>query len=105
LKSILLVNLPKLKTHSLTYMSVAEKNLFGMIYGLSKAGWHVRANNPLQFGEALNDLVRRDSGGLPREEECSISATAFIGLEGEGPGTGGITKKAAERDPGFKQMR
>ena len=46
----LLVNLPKLKTHSLTYMSVAEKNLFGMIYGLSKAGWHVGPTTPYNSG-------------------------------------------------------
>lgn len=89
----LLVNLPKLKTHSLTYMSVAEKNLFGMIYGLSKAGWHVRANNPLQFGEALNDLygaILKAYEGRRMLHLCD----GILGLEGEGPGTGGRPKAA-----------
>lgn len=89
----LLVNLPKLKTHSLTYMTVAEKNLFGMIYGLSKAGWHVKANNPLQFGEALNDLYGAILEAYQDKKMLHI-CDGIIGLEGEGPGTGGITKKA-----------
>ncbi|HHX80608.1 MAG TPA: DUF362 domain-containing protein [Acholeplasmataceae bacterium] len=89
----LLVNLPKLKTHSLTYMSIAEKNLFGMIYGLSKAGWHVKANNPLQFGEALNDLYGAILEAYQDKKMLHI-CDGIIGLEGEGPGTAGITKKA-----------
>ena len=28
-----LINLPKVKTHTLTYMTCAEKNFFGLIYG------------------------------------------------------------------------
>ena len=40
-----LINIPKLKTHTLTYMTCAEKNFFGLIFGLQKAGWHVKASN------------------------------------------------------------
>ena len=42
----LLINLPKIKTHSLTYMTCAEKNFFGLIYGLNKSAWHTKASNP-----------------------------------------------------------
>ena len=51
-----MINLPKLKTHSFAYITCAEKNLFGLIYGLSKASWHVKAANPIKFCEAINDL-------------------------------------------------
>ena len=51
-----LINIPKLKTHTLAYMTCAEKNFFGLIYGLNKSAWHVKASNPLEFGNAINDL-------------------------------------------------
>ena len=90
--SDVIINLPKIKTHSLAYMTVAEKNFFGLIYGLEKAGWHSQTSNPLQFGEAMNDLY---SALLQNHKGPIINiADGIIGLEGEGPGTSGITKKA-----------
>lgn len=85
------INLPKLKTHALTYMTVAQKNLFGLIYGLNKASWHVKANNPLQFGEAFNDLY---GAILEKFKDKNIIhiCDGIIGLEGEGPSTGGFPK-------------
>ncbi|NLD26388.1 MAG: DUF362 domain-containing protein [Acholeplasmataceae bacterium] len=88
-----LINLPKLKTHSLTYMSVAEKNFFGVIYGLSKAGWHVRANNPLEFGEALNDLYGAILESFEGKRIFHL-CDGIIGLEGEGPSSGGSPRQA-----------
>lgn len=88
-----LINLPKLKTHSLAYMTVAQKNLFGFIYGLTKASWHFRANNPLEFGEALNDLYGAILDSFKNKKILHI-CDGIIGLEGEGPGSGGITKNA-----------
>lgn len=88
-----LINLPKLKTHALAYMTVAQKNFFGFIYGLNKAGWHVKANNPLEFGNAINDLY----GAILEEfkDKTIINiCDGILGLEGEGPSTGGISKKA-----------
>ena len=52
----ILVNIPKLKTHGLAYFTGAQKNLFGTIYGLEKAQWHVNSPSPLEFGEAMSDL-------------------------------------------------
>ena len=51
-----LINLPKLKTHSLAYMTCAQKNFFGTIVGLEKSKWHVKARSPLEFADAINDL-------------------------------------------------
>ena len=89
----ILINIPKLKTHTLAYMTVAEKNFFGLIYGLNKSAWHVKANNPLHFGNAINDLY----GALL---ESYKGKTIFhlcdgvLGLEGEGPSSAGDPKYA-----------
>lgn len=88
-----LINLPKLKTHTLTYMTCAEKNFFGLIYGLQKAGWHVKASNPLEFGEALNDLYGAFLESMKGKTILNI-ADGIIGLDGEGPSTGGFAHKA-----------
>jgi uncharacterized protein (DUF362 family)/Pyruvate/2-oxoacid:ferredoxin oxidoreductase delta subunit len=86
-----MINLPKLKTHALAYMTVAQKNLFGLIYGLSKAGWHVKASNPLQFGEAINDLYGAILNTFKDKTIIHI-CDGIMGLEGEGPGSSGIPK-------------
>ena len=92
LDSDVIINLPKLKTHTLTYMSCAQKNLFGVIFGLEKASWHAKASNPLQFGEALNDLYSAilNYHPTPILHICD----GILGLDGEGPTTGGKSKKA-----------
>lgn len=88
-----MINLPKLKTHALAYITCAQKNLFGFIYGLSKASWHVRASNPLQFGEALNDLYAAILNNFKDKTIIHI-CDGIVGLEGEGPSTGGNPKPA-----------
>lgn len=88
-----LINLPKLKTHSLAYMTCAEKNFFGFIYGLNKAGWHVKASNPLEFGEAINDLYGAILESYKGKTIINI-CDGILGLEGEGPSSGGIKKNA-----------
>ncbi|MGD9604862.1 MAG: DUF362 domain-containing protein [Bacilli bacterium] len=88
-----LINLPKLKTHSLTYVTIAQKNLFGFIYGLNKAGWHVKASNPLQFGEALNDLYGALLNEFKNKTVIHI-CDGIVGLEGDGPSSAGYPKPA-----------
>lgn len=87
------INLPKLKTHSLAYMTCAEKNFFGLIFGLNKAAWHVKASNPLEFGEAINDLYGAVLETFKNKNIINI-CDGILGLEGEGPSTGGLKKKA-----------
>ena len=91
--SDVLINAPNLNTYSLTYMTVAQKNLFGFIYGLKKAGWHVKAKNPLEFVEALNDLYGAILNAFAGKKMLHI-CDGIIGIEGDGPSRAGLTKKA-----------
>lgn len=89
----ILVNLPKLKTHGLAYFTGAEKNLFGLIYGLEKAQWHVKSSSPLEFGEAIADLYSAVKNVM--KDKIFVNLMDGIeGLEGEGPSTGGNKKEA-----------
>ena len=89
----ILVNMPKLKTHGLAYFTGAQKNLFGLIYGLEKAQWHVKSSTPLEFGEAMADLYSAIKSEM--KDKIFINLMDGIeGLEGEGPSTGGVKKEA-----------
>ena len=57
LEADVLIDLPKLKTHMMTGLSAATKNLFGCIPGLQKAEWHMRLPEKERFGEMLVDLL------------------------------------------------
>ena len=89
----ILINLPKLKTHALTYMTCAQKNLFGIIPGLSKAKWHVKASSPAAFGEMINDLYQAILNHF-QDKKIIHFCDGILGLEGEGPSTGGSPKQA-----------
>ena len=83
-----LINLPKLKTHTLTYFSCAQKNLFGLIYGLNKSSWHVKAPTPLDFAYVIGDLY----GAIKmhfKENHIINLCDGIDALEGEGPATSG----------------
>ena len=88
-----LINIPKLKTHTLAYMTCAEKNFFGLIYGLNKSAWHVKASNPLQFGNAINDLYGALLESYKNKTIIHL-CDGIIGLEGEGPSAAGDPKQA-----------
>lgn len=88
-----LINIPKLKTHTLAYMTVAQKNFFGLIYGLNKSAWHVKASNPLEFGEAINDLYGAFLETLKNKTILHL-CDGIIGLEGEGPSSAGVPIQA-----------
>lgn len=80
-------NLPKLKTHSLTYFTGATKNLFGSIHGLEKSKWHLKTETENEFISFLLDLY----GAFIYTKKDSIISImdGVIGLEGEGPGKSG----------------
>ena len=52
------INLPKLKTHNLTRLTAATKNLFGVIPGVTKIGYHAKLQNALDFSRGLVDIGR-----------------------------------------------
>jgi uncharacterized protein (DUF362 family) len=76
------INLAKFKTHAFMTFTGATKNLFGVIPGLNKVGYHGKLADPLQFAGMLLDVA-----GLVKPRLSIIDAV--VGLEGKGPGTGG----------------
>jgi uncharacterized protein (DUF362 family) len=53
----LLVNLPKVKAHAQTRLTLAVKNCFGCVVGLRKGWWHMRYGGPTgAFHERLAQL-------------------------------------------------
>lgn len=86
-KADYIFNLPKLKTHSLTYFTGAVKNLFGSIHGLEKSKWHIRASSSPEFISFLLDLY---GGWYYLQNQGTVHIMDGItGLEGEGPGSSG----------------
>ena len=77
-----IVNLPKLKTHSMMLMTLAVKNLFGCVVGKQKAGWHLKCGK--DYASFANMLV---------EVASIVGPTLNIvdgiwGMEGNGPSAG-----------------
>jgi len=81
LEADLVLNLPKLKTHSFTIFTGAVKNMYGVIpYGLRLDGHHRFLRND-QFSRMLVDVF----SAVPRQFTIM---DAVIGMEGEGPSSG-----------------
>lgn len=77
-----IINLPKLKTHGMTTLTGAVKNLFGCIPGKRKVQWHLNAGvNHGLFAEMLVELCALLKPRLTIMD-------AVIGMEGNGPGSG-----------------
>lgn len=92
----LIINLPKLKTHTLTLYTGAVKNLFGTIPGTRKREVHYRAPSVADFSRALADVLELVRPGLTIMD-------GVMGQEGNGPGAGGTPRRyaclAASEDP------
>jgi uncharacterized protein (DUF362 family)/Pyruvate/2-oxoacid:ferredoxin oxidoreductase delta subunit len=82
-----IINLPKLKTHSQMLLTLAVKNMFGCIVGLKKPQWHMRAGADTMAFARL--LVAIHQAVAPA---CSI-LDGILALEGDGPGKGGRPRK------------
>lgn len=78
-----IISIAKLKTHSFTRFTGAVKNLFGLVYGLKKAEYHLRMKDPESFSEMLVDLA-----------ECVKPRLTIIdgvvGMDGNGPSAGRV---------------
>jgi len=86
LEADMVVNLPKLKTHSQMLLTLAVKNCFGCIVGFRKAEWHMRMGvNHEMFARLLVQI----------HQVVNPSVTildGIIALEGQGPGRGGVPR-------------
>jgi uncharacterized protein (DUF362 family) len=78
------INFPKLKTHALTTLTCAVKNLFGLQQGGTKAHHHVHVSNDAEaFSHLLLDLY------LAIEDQVKLHIVdAHVAMEGEGPAAG-----------------
>ena len=75
------VNLPKMKTHQLTRITGAVKNLFGCIPGKRKALYHVQFRDVDQFSELLVEL------NLCLRPRLHV-LDGIVAMEGNGPRSG-----------------
>ncbi len=77
----LIINMPKLKTHSLTKYTGAIKNLYGLIPGGLKQRTHMKAKGDKNFSNVLVDIYQNV------KPELTIM-DGIIAMEGEGPTSG-----------------
>lgn len=76
-----IINLPKLKTHGLTHLSGAIKNLFGTVPGITKARYHALFPTVDRFSAMLIDI-------LAYYKPVLTVMDAIVGMEGDGPSAG-----------------
>ncbi|MFQ5560953.1 MAG: DUF362 domain-containing protein, partial [Nitrospinota bacterium] len=95
-----IINLPKLKTHSLTRLTLSVKNIFGCVVGKRKAQWHLNAGTDDMFfarmlvelyEEIKPDLTILDgivsmegngpAGGTPRPTDVIVSGTDCVAID------------------------
>lgn len=77
----MVINLPKLKTHTGQVYTCALKNMFGCIPGMKKAEYHKNHPRSADFAEAIVDIDESVNVGL-------TIVDAVMSMEGDGP-TGG----------------
>jgi uncharacterized protein (DUF362 family)/Pyruvate/2-oxoacid:ferredoxin oxidoreductase delta subunit len=81
-----LINLSKFKTHTFQVLGGATKNLFGLIPGLTKVGYHAKLPAPKLFGDMLLDIA-----SLARPRLNIVDA--ILAMEGQGPSTSGTPRQ------------
>ena len=81
LEADVIINLPKLKTHSLTLLTCAVKNMFGVIPGFRKGELHKLFPKPVEFAEMLVHLYKLVPPSLNIVD-------AVVAMEGNGPSSG-----------------
>lgn len=81
LNADILVSLPKFKTHTLTQITGAIKNMYGILVGGEKARMHAVTGGYKGFVEALVDIYQI------RPPDLTIM-DAVVGMEGNGPSSG-----------------
>jgi uncharacterized protein (DUF362 family)/Pyruvate/2-oxoacid:ferredoxin oxidoreductase delta subunit len=78
-----IINLAKLKTHSLTTLTLAVKNMLGAVPGARKGQWHVKTHTAGKeyFAQMLLDLYYLVKPSLNIVD-------GIVAMEGQGPGFG-----------------
>jgi uncharacterized protein (DUF362 family)/ferredoxin len=81
------INLPKLKTHAMMGLTLAVKNLFGCIVGLTKPRWHMRSGVDREMFARLLVLIAGAVG------PAATLVDGILAMEGQGPGRSGTPRK------------
>lgn len=76
-----IINIPKLKTHNITCLTAAVKNLFGCIPGLQKPAFHAKYPNADDFSNMLVELAATVKPAFTIVDAIDI-------MEGNGPANG-----------------
>ncbi|MBU8922590.1 MAG: DUF362 domain-containing protein [Bacteroidales bacterium] len=76
-----IINLAKLKTHTLTLLTCGVKNIFGVVPGFRKAEYHKIYPKPEQFAGMLVELYRFVNPAL-------TIVDGILSMEGNGPSSG-----------------
>ncbi|MDI9437950.1 MAG: DUF362 domain-containing protein [Euryarchaeota archaeon] len=77
----LLINIPKIKTHGLTMLTCAIKNMYGVVPGAIKMEYHRNAPKPSDFAKLVVDIYALARPGLHIVD-------GVVGMEGNGPSAG-----------------
>lgn len=77
----LVINLPRLKTHMVTLLTGAVKNMFGVIPGFRKGAFHKEAPRPESFSRIIVDIFSAVQPHLTIMD-------AIVVMEGDGPSRG-----------------
>jgi uncharacterized protein (DUF362 family)/NAD-dependent dihydropyrimidine dehydrogenase PreA subunit len=85
LEADLVISIPKLKTHSITVITAAVKNMFGSVVGLYKAECHSRAPKEEDFAKIMTKVF-----SLARPRLTVVDG--IVGMEGDGPSAGRARK-------------
>lgn len=81
LEADFIINIPKFKSHVMTGMTAACKNMFGAIPGLKKSEWHMRFPDKERFGDMLIDLLENLTPDM-------AILDGVLAMEGDGPAGG-----------------
>jgi uncharacterized protein (DUF362 family)/Pyruvate/2-oxoacid:ferredoxin oxidoreductase delta subunit len=76
-----IISVPKVKTHILTLLTGAVKNMYGTIPGFQKTALHKQYPDVQAFGELLAAIYTATRPAL-------VIADGIVGMEGEGPSAG-----------------
>lgn len=87
LKEYRIINVAKLKTHTLTTLTISIKNLYGLIPGYMKSIIHSKFITPYEFSLFLVEFYKKI------ENYVSLNVVdAVVSMEGNGPSNGNLRK-------------
>jgi uncharacterized protein (DUF362 family)/NAD-dependent dihydropyrimidine dehydrogenase PreA subunit len=79
------IALPKLKTHSFQYLTLACKIMYGVVPGLTKAKYHAQFPRKVSFADMMLDILTLVKPQL-------YIMDGIVAMQGQGPGSGDPVK-------------